>query len=147
MCCTTHTHTLMSYTQSGNQSCCLCESRCLSQISSSATLLTLNYGFDFTAQHEAFLLKLTLMLSDVINTRISLAINANQPLCFISSQHEIKIEIFFFLNTFLMFLFIISVWTLWRKYIKNTLLAPLQKRHLFSSDFTNITLLFCKHLP
>lgn len=97
MCCATHTHTLslMSYTQSGNQSCCQCESRRLSQISSSATLLTLNYGFDFTAQHEAFPLKLTLMLSDEINTTITLAINANQPLCLISSQHEIKVGPFY----------------------------------------------------
>lgn len=97
----TYTHILMSCTQSSNQSCCQCESRRLSQISSSATLLTLNYGFDFTAQHEAFPLKLTLMLSDEINTTITTAINANQPLCFIS-RHEIKMDPFYFLNTHLL---------------------------------------------
>lgn len=106
MCCTTHAHTLMSNTQSGNQSCYQCESRRISQISSSATLLTLNYGFDFTAQHEAFPLKLTLMLSDEINTTIMTAINANQPLCFISSEHEIKVDLFYFHNT----LFIVHLW-------------------------------------
>lgn len=89
----------MPYTQSGNQSCFQCESRRLSQIRYSATLLTLNYGFDFIAQHEAFPLKLTLMLSDEINTTITTTINANQLLCFISNEHKIKVDPFHFHNT------------------------------------------------
>lgn len=134
----TYTHILMSCTRSGNQSCCQCESRRLSQISSSAMLLTLNYGFDFTAQHEAFPLKLTLMPSDEINTTITTAINANQPLCFISRQREIKMDPFFFLN----FLCICS-WFICGHYAKKKgVLTLLLKRHFFLADITTNFLYF-----
>jgi len=57
----------------------------------------------------------TYSLSDEINTTITTAINAKQPLCFISSEHEIKVERFYYHNTHSLCFCLVHLWKLCQK--------------------------------